>query len=44
LKHLLGGMELIGKGFKDPNKLRERLNLLIAAKQAGNNKKVSIEK
>jgi len=31
-KHLLGRMELIGKGFKDPNKLCERLNLLVAAK------------
>jgi len=32
-------MELIGKGFKrkDPNKLCERLNLLVTAKQAGNN-------
>jgi len=37
LKRLLGGMELIRKGFKDPNKFCERLNLLVAAKQAGNN-------
>ena len=33
-------MELtFGKGLKDPNKLCERLNLLVAAKQAGNNNK-----
>jgi len=37
LKSLLRGMEFIGKGFKDPNKLCKRLNLLVAAKQAGNN-------
>ena len=40
LNKLLGGMELtFGKGLKDPNKLCERLNLLVAAKQAGNNNK-----
>ena len=31
-------MELIvGRGFKSPNELCEKLNLLVAAKQAGNN-------
>ena len=31
-------MELtVGKGFKSPDKLCERLNLLVAAKQAGKN-------
>ena len=40
LNKLLGGMELtFGRGLKDPNKLCERLNLLVAAKQAGNNNK-----
>ena len=40
LNKLLGGMEVtFGKGLKDPNKLCERLNLLVAAKQAGNNNK-----
>jgi len=29
LHDLLKGMKLIGKGFKDPNKLCERLNLLV---------------
>jgi len=37
LNDLLGGMKIIGIGFKDPNKLCERLNLLVATKQAGNN-------
>ena len=33
-------MELtFGRGLKDPNKLRERLNSLVAAKQAGNHNK-----
>ena len=40
LRKLLGGMELtVGRGLKDPKKLCERLNLLVAAKQAGNNNK-----
>ena len=40
LNKLLGGMELtFGRGLKDPNQLCERLNLLAAAKQAGNNNK-----
>ena len=40
LNKLLGGMELtVGTGLRDPNKLCERLNLLVAAKQAGNNNK-----
>ena len=31
-------MELtVGRGFKSPGKLCERLNLLVAANQAGNN-------
>jgi len=30
-------MQLIGKGCKDPNKLCERFNLIVAAKQTGNN-------
>ena len=31
-------MELtLGRGFKSPDELCERLNLLVAAKQAGNN-------
>ena len=31
-------MELtVGRGFKSPDELCERLNLLVAAKQAGNN-------
>jgi len=30
-------MELIGRGFNDTNKLCERLNLLVAAKQACSN-------
>lgn len=38
LNKLLGGMELtVGRGLKDPDKLCERLNLLVAAKHAGNN-------
>jgi len=37
LDHLLNGLSFIVLGFKDPNKLCERLNLLVAAKQAGNN-------
>ena len=40
LNKLLGEMELtFGRGLKDPNKLCERLNLLVAAKQASNNNK-----
>ena len=38
LNKLLKGMELtVGRGFKSPDELCERLNLLVAAKQAGNN-------
>ena len=38
LNKLLKGMELtVGRGFKSQDKLCERLNLLVAAKQAGNN-------
>ena len=38
LNSLLKGMELtVGRGFNNHNKLCERLNLLVAAKQAGNN-------
>ena len=43
LNKLLGGLDLtVGRGFSktsDPNKLCERLHLLVAAKQAGNNNK-----
>lgn len=40
LNNLLGGMQLtLGRGLKDANQLCERLNLLAAAKQAGNNNK-----
>ena len=40
LNKLSGAMEFtVGKGLKDPNKLCERLHLLAAAKQAGNNNK-----
>ena len=38
LSKLLAGMEFtVGRGLKDPNRLCERLHLLAAAKQAGNN-------
>ena len=38
LNKLLKGMELtVGRGFKSPDELCERLNLLVAVKQAGNN-------
>ena len=38
LNKLLRGMELtVGRGFKGSNELCDRLNLLAAAKQAGNN-------
>ena len=38
LNKLLKEMELaVGRGFKSPDELCERLNLLVAAKQAGNN-------
>ena len=38
LNKTIGGMDLIfGKGLKDLNKLCERLNSLVSAKQAGNN-------
>ena len=38
LQSLIAGLELtVGTGFKNPNELCERLNLLVAAKQAGNN-------
>lgn len=38
LHKLSSGMEFtVGTGLKDPNKLCERLNLLVSAKQAGNN-------
>jgi len=43
LNKLLGGLDLtVGRGFSkknDPNKLCERLHLLVSAKQAGNNNK-----
>lgn len=38
LNKLIGGLEFtVGRGLKDPNKLCERLHLLVSAKQAGNN-------